>query len=140
MTRAIKLLSVVLRALAEGVESADKPASNFIPRPDDSEDGDDLAEPPDPRPRTCSRSHPSCRHAFTLLTIGWHVHVSQTIEILVTLRSFHARLGAVCVGFGGLRPRISKAKLERSRADSGWTVRMARPAGCCFGRFRLIVH
>ena len=55
MARAIEMLSMVLRA--EGIESADRPASNFIPRPDDSEDEDDLTKPPDPGLRPPKPTH-----------------------------------------------------------------------------------
>ena len=48
MARAIRMLSEILRSLAEEIASADRPASNFIPKPDDSdEEDDDLSDPPD---------------------------------------------------------------------------------------------
>ena len=46
MERAIEMLGLILRALAVGIES-ETVVANFIPRPDDSEDEDDLIDPPD---------------------------------------------------------------------------------------------
>ena len=57
MARAIRMLSMILRSLEEGIESAERPASNFIPRPEDSEDEDDLTDPPDPGLRPPKPTH-----------------------------------------------------------------------------------
>ena len=64
MARAIRMLSGILRSLAEGIASADGPASNFIPKPDDSdEDDDDLTDPPDPGLRPPRPTHTVPRRA-----------------------------------------------------------------------------
>ena len=62
------MLSEVLRDLAEGVAGPDyvedAPATNYIPKPDDSDESDDdLRDPPDPGLRPPKPTHSVPRRA-----------------------------------------------------------------------------